>query len=93
MQFYTLIFCSIISVTYQVFIIINCSSRLVQRLRILDVNSKVEEGRRGQQEERKGRKEGGRQIGGEYGVGRARNKGGRECWSDGGCDGGRKITA
>ena len=24
---------------------------------------------------------------------RARNKGGRECWSDGGCDGGREITA
>ena len=45
MQFYTLIFCSIISVTYQVFIIINCSSRLVQCLRILDVNRKVEWGR------------------------------------------------
>ena len=95
MQFYTLIFCSIISVTYQVFIIINCSSRLVQCLRILDVNRKVVEGRGGggQQEGRKGRKEGGRQIGGEYGVGRARNKGGRECWSVGGCEGGRKITA
>ena len=94
MQFYTLIFCSIISVTYQVFIIINCSSRLVQRLRILDVNRKVEEGRGASRREGKeGRKEGGRQIGGEYGVGRARNKGGRECWSDEGCDGGRKITA
>ena len=66
MQLYTLIFCSIISVTYQVFIIINCSSRLIQCLRILDVNRKVEEGRgaAGGRE----RKEGGRQIGGEYGV-------------------------
>ena len=65
MQLYTLIFCSIISVTYQVFIIINCSSRLVQCLRILDVNRKVEEGRGASRREGKE----GRQIGGEYGVG------------------------
>ena len=90
MQFYTLIFCSIISVTYQVFIIINCSSRLVQCLWILDVIRKVEEGRgpAGGKE----RKEGGREAdrgrvwsGGEHGI--------REGGSVGGCDGGRKITA
>ena len=51
-----------------IFIIIICSSRLVQCLRILDVNRKVEDGM-GQQEGGKGRREGGRQIGGEYGVG------------------------
>ena len=56
MQLYTLIFCSIISVTYQVFILINCSSRLVQCLRILDVNRNVEEGR-GTAGGGKGRKE------------------------------------
>ena len=68
MQLYTLIFCSIISVTYQVLILINCSSRLVQCLRILDVNRNVEEGR-GTAGGGKGRKEGGEQIGGEHGVG------------------------
>ena len=89
MQLYTLIFCSIISVTYQVFIIINGSSRLVQCLRILDVNRKVEE-RRGPAGG--GRKEGGREAdrgrvwsGGEHGV--------REGGSVGVYDGGRKITA
>ena len=60
MQLYTLIFCSIISVTYQVFIIINCSSRLVQCLRILDVNRKVEEGRGASRREGK---EGRRKVG------------------------------
>ena len=73
MQLYTLIFCSVTSVTYQVLIIINCSSRLVQCLRILDVNRKVEEGRgpAGGTE----MKEGGREAdrgrvwsGGEHGV-------------------------
>ena len=73
MQLYTLIFCSIISVTYQVFILINCSSRLVQCLRILDVNRKVEEGM-GPEGGRE-RNEGGREAdrgrvwsGGEHGV-------------------------
>ena len=51
-----LLFWDIISVTYQVFILINCSSRLVQRLRILDVNRNVEEGR-GTAGGGKGRKE------------------------------------
>ena len=35
MQLYTLIFCSIISVTYQVFIIINCSSRLCNSMPVI----------------------------------------------------------
>ena len=77
MQLYTLIFCSIISVTYQVFILINCSSRLVQCLRILDVNRKVEEGRglAGGRERKEGVREADRgrvRSGGEHGV--------RECW-------------
>ena len=77
MQLYTLIFCSIISVTYQVFILINCSSRLVQCLRILDVNRKVEEGRglAGGGERKEGVREADRgrvRIGREHGV--------RECW-------------
>ena len=78
MQLYTLIFCSIISVKYQVFIIINCSSRLVQCLRILDVNRKVEEGRgpAGGGEMKEG---GGKQIGESMEWGRAWSKGGREC--------------
>ena len=71
MQLYTLIFCSIISVT--LFIIINCSSRLVQCLRILDVKPQSgvrEGGQHGEGKEGGGRKgEGGRQVGGEYGVG------------------------
>ena len=50
-----------------IFIIINCSSRLVQCLWILDVNLKVED-RRGTAGGRE-RKEGGRQVGGQYGVG------------------------
>ena len=66
-----------------IFIIINCSSRLIQCLRILDVNRKVED-RRGAAGGRE-RKEGGRAWSeGEYGVG--------ERGSVGGWDGCRKIT-
>ena len=84
-QLYTLIFCSIISVTYQVLIIINVLCRLVQCLRILDVNRKVEEGRGASRREGK---EGGREAdrgrvwsGGEHGV--------REGGSVGGWDWGK----
>ena len=71
-----------------IFIIINCSSRLVQCVWILDVNLKVEDrrGTAGGME----RKEGGRQVGGEYGVGG--EHGVREGGSVGGWDGCRKIT-
>ena len=94
MQLYTLIFYSIISVTYQVFIIINCSSRLVQCLRIIDVNRKVEEGRgaAGGRERKGGGREADRRRvwnGGEHGV----REGVLEVTRVGGWDGGRKITA
>ena len=64
-----------------------CSSRLVQCLRILDVNRKVEEGGRGQQEGGRGREADRGRVwsGGEHGV--------REGGSVGGWDGGREITA
>ena len=61
-----------------IFIIINCSSRLVQCLRILDVNRKVEEGR-GAAGGRERRREAGRQVGESMEWGRAWSEE-RECW-------------
>ena len=61
-----------------IFIIINCSSRLIQCLRILDVNCKVDD-RRGTAGRRE-RKEGGMQVGESMEWGRAWSEGEMECW-------------